>query len=187
MEERSVFFEEWLRSLREQYKHVVVQNDRVNLSSLTAVMSEVGFSADELAQLRVEATMHVDKVGADHVADMEILEHTLPHAAECLCPVCAATDEAPSEVDEQPLPINPEQEALEPKSVLPAAALEYAETNETNDTSEANDEPAPLTFEDSLAAQESEASDTDASDNPDPVEARDGDEDADNPLQMSLF
>ncbi len=184
MEERSVFFEEWLRSLREQYKHVVVQNDRVNLSSLTAVMSEVGFSADELAQLRVEATMHVDKVGADHVADMEILEHTLPHAAECLCPVCAATDEAPSEVDEQTLPIDPEQEALEPKSVLPAAALENAETN---DTSEANDEPAPLTFEDSLAAQESEASDTDAIDNLDPVEARDGDEEADNPLQMSLF
>ncbi len=184
MEERSVFFAEWLRSLREQYKHVVAQDDRLTLSSLTAVMSEVGFSADELAQLRVEATMHVDKVGVDHVADMAILEHTLPHAAECLCPVCAATDETRSEVDEQPLPIDPEQEALEPKSVLPAAALEKAETN---DTSEANNEPAPLTFEDSLAAQESEASDADASENEEPVEPGDGGEDADDPLQMSLF
>lgn len=184
MEERSVFFEEWIRSLREQYKHVVAQDDRLTLSSLTAVMSEVGFSDAELAQLRVQATMHVDKVGSDHVADMEILEHTLPHAAECLCPVCAATNDARSEVDEQPLPIDPEQEAVESESPFPGAALENAETNETR---EANDEPAPLTFEDSLTAQESEASDADASENEEPVEPGDGGEDADNPQQMSLF
>ncbi|MCY3866747.1 MAG: hypothetical protein OXG68_15015, partial [Chloroflexi bacterium] len=63
MNPKSVFHEEWLRSLREQYKHVVRNDDRVTLSSLTAVMHDVGFRESELTQLRIEATMHVDEVG----------------------------------------------------------------------------------------------------------------------------
>ncbi len=176
MDQRSVFFEEWIRSLREQYKHVVRQDDRVTLPTLTAVMIDVGFSEDELAQLRVEATMHVDKIGSDHVADMEILEQTLPHAAECLCPVCTQTNERRSDADDQPLPTDPEQETVGSGSVFSAAALEKTETSETND------EPAPLTFEDSLAAGETEASDDE-----DPVNSGDDDEDVDKPQQMSLF
>lgn len=176
MDQRSVFFEEWIRSLREQYKHVVRQDDRVTLPTLTAVMIDVGFREDELAQLRVEATMHVDDIGADHVADMEILEHTLPHAAECLCPVCARTDNSPSDADDQPLPIDPEQETAGSGSAFSVPALENIEMSETND------EPAPLTFEDSLAAGE-----TDASDDEEPVDSSADDEDVDKPQQMSLF
>jgi len=178
MDQRSVFFEEWIRSLREQYKHVLRQDDRVTLPTLTAVMIEVGFGEDELAQLRVEATMHVDDIGSDHVADMEILEQTLPHAAECLCPVCARTDDSRSDADDGPLPIDPEQETVGPGSTFTVPALENIETSETND------EPAPLTFEDSLAAGETEASDDE---NEDPVDAGDDDEDVDKPQQMSLF
>lgn len=33
MDQQSVFFEEWMRSLREQYKYVVRSRDRVTLPS----------------------------------------------------------------------------------------------------------------------------------------------------------
>lgn len=173
MDQRSVFFEEWIRSLREQYKHVVRQDDRVTLPTLTAVLIEVGFSEDELAQLRVEATMHVDDIGSDHVADMEILEQTLPHAAECLCPVCTRINKSRSDTEDQPLPTDQEQKTVEPGSVFSAAAPEDIDTI---------DEPAPLTFEDSLAAGETEASDDEEL-----VDSGADDEDVDKPEQMSLF
>ena len=76
MDPRSVFHEEWLRSLREQYKHIVRNDDRVTLPSLTAVMQRLGFRDDELAQLRIEATMHMDDVGEDFSADMNILNES---------------------------------------------------------------------------------------------------------------
>ena len=173
MDQQSVFFEEWIRSLREQYKHVVRQDDRVTLPSLTAVMLDVGFSEDELAQLRVEATMHVDDVGADHVADMEILRHSLPHSAECRCPVCAPNDMARFDADGQPLAMDPEQETAETGTVFSAETIADTETSE---------EPAPLTFEDSLVAQELE---TGADE--DSVDTGDDDDDVDSPQQMSLF
>ncbi|MCY4019420.1 MAG: hypothetical protein OXG39_08435 [Chloroflexi bacterium] len=176
MDQRSVFFEEWIRSLREQYKHVLRQDDRVTLPTLTAVMLDVGFNEDELAQLHIEATMHVDKISSDHMADMEILEHTLPHAAECLCPLCTLHAEGRSDADDQTLPIDPAQATVEPGSAISTDALENIETSETND------EPAPLTFEDSLAAEETEASDDE-----EPVNSGEDDEDVDKPQQMSLF
>ena len=37
MDQRSVFFDDWLSSLREQYKYVLRQDDRVTLPSLTTV------------------------------------------------------------------------------------------------------------------------------------------------------
>ena len=51
MDQQSVFFGEWIRSLREQYKYVVRSRDQVTLPSLTAVLHQVGFTDDELAQL----------------------------------------------------------------------------------------------------------------------------------------
>ncbi len=173
MDQQSVFFEEWIRSLREQYKHVVRQDDRVTLPSLTAVMLDVGFSEDELAQLRVEATMHVDEIGADHAADMEILRHSLPHAAECLCPVCSPIDVGRFDDAVQPLAIDPEQETAETGNVFLAETIADTETT---------DEPAPLTFEDGLAAQDIEAGADE-----DSIDTCEDDEDVDKPQQMSLF
>ncbi len=217
MEPRSVFFEEWLRSLREQYKLVLRQDDRVTLSSLTAIMLDIGFSEDELAQLRIEATMHVDAVGADYVADMEILDHA-PAPAASLRPVGASTGEArPAADNQQPSSEaeDPEEKSDEPASQFPSAALEEnaaqetsvssasAETEEIDDVDE---EPIPLTFADSLVLQENQVNEEEADeadikadfneDRGDSVE--DADEDADegldeeadeedNPQQMSMF
>ena len=146
MDPQSVFHEEWLRSLREQYKHVVRNDDRVTLSSLTAVMHNVGFRESELTQMRIEATMHVDEVGKDFSADLQILsEHKAAqaHPAECLCPDCVTLDESQFDAEGQPLAPDPEAEAGETGIVFPAAEF---------DESDARTEAEPVTFEDSVAA-----------------------------------
>ena len=55
MNKRSVFADEWRRSLRAQYQHVAQTGDKVTLPSLTEVMLQVGFGEDELRQLKLQA------------------------------------------------------------------------------------------------------------------------------------
>lgn len=180
MDSRSVFFDEWLSSLREQYKHVVRSNDRVTLPTLTAVMQNVGFGEKELAQLRIEATMHVDDIPQDFTPDMSILDParaSQPHPAECLCPQCMTIDEAAHDADGQPIVPDPEAAASDPGHTFPVAAMNPAEDGETD----------PQTFEDSLDADAgSEAVDYDARDSTDDENA-DDDEDPDAPQQISLL
>lgn len=176
MDQRSVFFEEWIRSLREQYKHVLRQDDRVTLPTLTAVMTDVGFSDEELAQLRAEAARRVDEPGSDLAADMAILEHTLPHAAECRCPLCSSIDEGPLVANERSPSLSAKQGSMAAGSAFPAAAPAITASKD------ADDEPDPQTFEDSLAAREN-----DASDGVDDVDADDDEAEVDRPQQMSLF
>ncbi len=178
MNSQSVFHEEWLRSLREQYKHVVRNDDRVTIPSLTAVMSKVGFRESELAQLRVEATMHVDEVGKDFSPDLQILSErkaAQPHPAECLCPDCVPVDESKFDAEGQPLVLDPEALLEEHSQVFPGADL--AETP-------ALEETEPVTFADSVAA---DALETDKAES-EPAEDEDaGESDPDAPAQMSLF
>lgn len=180
MDSRSVFFDEWLRSLREQYKHVVRNNDAVTLPTLTAVMQNVGFGEDELAQLRIEATMHVDDIPQDFRPDLQILDQAQapqPHPAECMCPQCMPIDEAAHDADGQPKVPDPEAAASDTSKTFPVAVIGPTE----------DEEPDPLTFEDSLDLRE-EAVDTDA-DAQDTAEedSADAEEDPDAPAQMNLF
>ncbi len=177
MDHRSVFFDEWIRSLREQYKHVVRRNDKVTLPTLTAVMQNVGFSEDELTQLRIEATMHVDDVGKDFVADINALPTKVPaqaHPAECSCPQCVTIDESLFDAEGQPLAHAPERALHVTGSVFPVATLE-------ENVAEAESEL--LTFEDSLdiALDGTDEMQDDAENSDDPKD------DAEKPLQMSLF
>lgn len=176
MDSRSVFFDEWLRSLREQYKHVVRNNDRVTLPTLTAVMQNVGFGEEELAQLRVEATMHVDDVPSDFRPDLNILESSpAPHPAECQCPDCMPIDEAAHDADGQPIALDPEAAAADTGHTYAAAPLGPG----------ADDEPDPQTFADILSA--AEASDADESDAQDSAETERGEDEPEAPQQQSLF
>ncbi len=95
----SVFSDEWRACLREQYKHVIRTNDMVTRVSLTDVMVQVGFGEDELARLRLEATLRVEDVPEDFVPDLGILRQEevtpademrefQPHPLECQCPAC---------------------------------------------------------------------------------------------------
>ncbi len=178
MDPRSVFHEEWLRSLREQYKHVVRNDDRVTLPSLTAVMQKLGFREDELAQLRIEATMHVDDVGKNFSADMSSLNEIKAagaHPAECLCPDCVSVDESLFDAEGQPIAPDPEMAADEAVHVFPVA--EYGEIEERR-------EAEPVTFEDSVAEEtaQTEEAESESSDGED-----EGESDPDAPEQMSLF
>ncbi|MDE2853119.1 MAG: hypothetical protein OXN88_03005 [Chloroflexota bacterium] len=179
MDQRSVFHEEWLRSLREQYKHVIRKQDHVTLSSLTAVMHNVGFRADELTQLRIEATMHVDQVGDGFVADQQILDAgklAQAHPAECLCPQCMNVDEARHDADGQPIALDPEEDAEGAAQVFPVADPGGAD---------AQDDSEPVTFEDSVAADESLREDDEIADAPEDEDDEQADPDA--PQQINLF
>lgn len=178
MDQRSVFYEEWLRSLREQFKQVARNDDRVTLSSLTAVMRNVGFRDEELAQLRLEATMHVDDVGEAYRADMSILDKTkaaTAHPAECLCPECAPLDESKFDADGQPIVPDPEEDAGNTRPVFAVAEF---------DDIDAPQDPEPTSFEDSSAA---EALLRDEADSETSSDEGEGETDADAPAQMDLF
>jgi len=172
MERRSIFFDEWIKSLREQYKYVVRNNDTVTLPSLTAVLYDVGFTDDELARLRVEATMHVDDVGEDYVPDMQILEKAQagqPHPAECTCPQCIPIDESKFDDEGQPL-VNddPEKETHETGHIFPVATIEDTEP-----------EAELQTFEDSL--------EDDINEDELGEDETDDEDDDDKPTQISMF
>ena len=178
LDQRSVFFEEWLRSLREQYKHVVRIGDSVTLPTLTAVMQNVGFGDEELAQLRVEATMRVEDVSADFRPDLDILETSpgaIAQATESARPPSPAPEVGPGDDEEQHELQEAEETAQELLQVGPVSEA-------VNDVIE---EPDPQSFEDSLSQADTalEADLEMAEDRRDEPDERD----ADNPQQMSLF
>lgn len=143
MDQRSVFFDEWLSSLRAQYQHVVRVDDKVTLPSLTAVLQQVGFGEGELRQLRLEATLHVDDVAGDFVPDLDILDKMpapIAHPAECQCPDCVPIDESKFDTDGQPLPPDPDAAAHKSNPFYSAVAVEP-------------DEAEPVTYADSLEPQ----------------------------------
>ena len=182
MDQSSVFFDEWLSSLRAQYQHVVRTDDKVTLPSLTAVMQQVGFGEDELQQLRLEATLHIDDVADGFVPDLDILDKMpapIAHPAECQCPDCVSIDESKFDADGQPLPADPDAAADKSGPVYLAAAVEP-------------DEAEPVTFADSLEPQPTTDYKEPAPDD-DGEESAVGDEldqqleDPDAPQQSSLF
>ena len=93
MSEKSIFSEDWRECLRSHYTHVVREQDVKTERTLRGVMHNVGFGDDELNELRVLATMHVDDVGADFVPDLQILEAPVEDEE-----VVAQTDEMPEAV-----------------------------------------------------------------------------------------
>lgn len=130
----SVFGEEWRRCLKEHYKYVVSNQDKQTEETLTPIMEKVGFREDELRQLYLEATMHIDDVPDDFIPDMERVapesveaseqafnEQTFQvHPAECACPSCMdivleeGHDEEgqPLEVEDEPNDDIPKQKSL---------------------------------------------------------------------------
>lgn len=181
MDQRSVFFDEWLSSLRAQYQHVVRADDKITLPSLTAVMQQVGFGEGELRELRLEATLHVDDVAGDFVPDLTILAETKligPHPAECQCPDCVPIDESKFDADGQPLPPDPEALADKSGPLYLAAAIEP-------------DEAEPVTYADSLEQEPTIDYEVPAPEDDGEESAVDDEldqlEDPDAPQQSSLF
>ncbi len=91
----NIFADEWRDCLEAHYMHVIRNNDRVTLPSLTLVMHQAGFNDSELAELRVRATMHVDQVGEDFVPDLDVLK-SAPEAV--VVAIAAPPTNTPAEV-----------------------------------------------------------------------------------------
>jgi hypothetical protein len=70
---KSPFEAEWHESLRAHMMYVYRINDKVTERTLRGVLLQVGFSEDDLREMYVLATAHVDDVGADFIPDPEIL------------------------------------------------------------------------------------------------------------------
>jgi hypothetical protein len=115
----SIFSEDWRNCLSEQYRSVIRQGDGKTQISLANVLHELGFTEDDLARLRVEATMRAEDMPADFVPDLEILQQPAggdqeagndfqPHPLECQCPACVEMNLIPHDEDGQPLPADEE-------------------------------------------------------------------------------
>jgi hypothetical protein len=100
----NVFADEWRECLRAHYMHVARTNDTKTLVSLLTVMQEVGFGEEELRELRVLATAHVDDVAEDFVPDLNILQ---PEEAQPAVEEAAHEAETPKDD-----PKNPKQLSL---------------------------------------------------------------------------
>ncbi len=98
----SVFADDWRACLRQHYIETVRKQDRVTLPSLTLVMYEVGFSDDDLAELRLLATMRADYVPPE-VAEVRTFAAAAPDEIEA-----EAEPDAPDELAEA---AEPEPEA----------------------------------------------------------------------------
>lgn len=96
----TIFQDEWRKCLQEHYKDVVQRRDERTRTTLQPILGRIGFREDELKELYVRASMHVDDVGADFVpafdalpampsvlTDNEAMTFT-PHPAECVCAAC---------------------------------------------------------------------------------------------------
>ncbi len=116
----SVFDQEWRDCLRAHYTQVVRNQDTGTERSLHGVMLEAGFREDEIAQLYVQATAHVDDVGADFVPDMGVVA-----AVELfVAPAVVAPEPEPVAPE---LEVAPEVDAPEAMEAAPADAEVEAE------------------------------------------------------------
>jgi hypothetical protein len=117
----SVFDDEWRDCLREHYKRVIRDDDRITKVSLTEVMHSVGFDDAELRDLKIQATMRTEDVAEDFTPELDVLEKPLvsqvddefqPHPLECQCPACVEMNMVPHDEDGQPIEMD-EQELME--------------------------------------------------------------------------
>lgn len=69
MSVQNPFADEWRECLREHYKYIIREQDRVTERSLLTVMHEVGFDDAELAELRVLATMRAEDMPEDYIPE----------------------------------------------------------------------------------------------------------------------
>lgn len=132
----SIFNDEWRKCLQEHYQDVIRRDDKVTLPSLRHVLLRVGFTADDLKDLYMRATMHADDLPEGFMPDLSAFDEDTapteapalpvaqqeeapartftPHPAECTCPSCMdAVDETRHDDEGQPLAGDALREAQE--------------------------------------------------------------------------
>jgi len=102
MSQSSIFADEWRDCLREHYMYVIRERDDITRPTLTKVMLEAGFSDDELAELRVRATMRAEEMPEDFVPEMDVLEAKIQPVPE----IPTAEVPTPEEIAEDESPVD---------------------------------------------------------------------------------
>ncbi|MFN8377729.1 MAG: hypothetical protein U0452_03580 [Anaerolineae bacterium] len=69
----SPFASDWRDCLVAHYQNVLRNQDQLTESTLVGVLQEVGFSAQDLAEIKVRATMRAEDMGPDFVPDLDVL------------------------------------------------------------------------------------------------------------------
>ena len=128
MPSESIFSEEWRDCLRAHYTTVARANDRITEKTLRGVMFEAGFSEEELRQLYLQATAHVDDVSEDFTPDMEFI-------TEAVQVVAAAPAEAPSAAEVA------EPEIVEAVEEVIEAEAEIEQADEPDQDEQPKDDP----------------------------------------------
>ncbi|MCA9907854.1 MAG: hypothetical protein KC519_04335 [Anaerolineae bacterium] len=122
MKQRSVFAEEWRECLRAHYTHVVRIQDVLTERTLISVMQEAGFSDEDLANLRLQATMHMDDVDPDFQPDpatVEMIQASMPKNEPETASAVEVEVEVVGEEDEEA------EEAAEAEEEAPPVSEEY--------------------------------------------------------------
>lgn len=132
---QSIFGDDWRACLREQYMQVVRIGDAVTLPTITLVMHEVGFTDDELAELRIRATMRADDMPDDFVPP-EVRATAIPGVD------LPAADDLDDEDDLPPLPIDEPTLPDEALFILDAE-VEDAEVDDDAADADADEEDPP--------------------------------------------
>ncbi len=70
---QSPFADDWRECLSTHYQYTIRNQDAVTERTLTDVMRRIGFSDQQLAELRVLATMRAEEMPPDYVPDMDLL------------------------------------------------------------------------------------------------------------------
>lgn len=97
---RRIFTDDWRDCLREQYKSVIRQQDKRTEATLTEVLYEVGFTQDELAALRFEATLRADNLPDEFVPE-EVAQQYYAGVDAPAEPVLESAAELPAEAETQ--------------------------------------------------------------------------------------
>jgi|FLYN01.1.fsa_nt_gi hypothetical protein len=74
MPKESIFQDEWRECLRAHFMDVVRRDDQRTLKTLLRVMHDTGFTDDELAELRVRATLRAEDMPDDFVPDIHVFQ-----------------------------------------------------------------------------------------------------------------
>ena len=111
-----IFADDWRDCLREQYKSVIRQQDTRTETTFTAVLHDVGFTQDELAALKFEATLRADDMPDDYVPEevaqqyyegvdvpAEVVEEPIAEIVEIVDEVVEEADDEPEPLDELPV------------------------------------------------------------------------------------
>ncbi len=87
----SIFSDEWRAQQEAHYQYVIRTGNAKRRNDIKQVMRDLGYDEQEIAQLYMQATMHVDDMPDDFVPDLETLEalRDEPHSNECRCPSCS--------------------------------------------------------------------------------------------------